>query len=89
VVAKGIIMSMGLGIALFVIGAILVWALNIDVQGVDINMIGYILMGAGVIIFLIGLVMLFRRRSVTTTQRTAVDDVTGERITRTDQRDDI
>ncbi|MGO1393320.1 DUF6458 family protein [Agrococcus casei] len=82
-------MSMGLGIALFVIGAILVWALNIDVQGVDINMIGYILMGAGVIVFLIGLVMLFRRRSVTTTQRTAVDDVTGERITRTDQRDDI
>ena len=82
-------MSMGLGIVLFVIGAILVWALNIEVQGIDLNMTGYILMGAGAIVFLIGLVLMFRRRSVTTTQRTAVDETTGERITRTDQRDDL
>lgn len=56
-------MSIGSGIALFVIGAILVYAVNVEVQGVDLNMIGYILMGAGAVVFIIGLVLYARRRS--------------------------
>ncbi|MGV2902656.1 DUF6458 family protein, partial [Microbacterium sp. AGC62] len=44
-------MSIGSGIALFVIGAILVFAVNVDIQWVDLDMVGYILMGAGVVIF--------------------------------------
>lgn len=62
-VRRGMIMSIGSGIALFVIGAILVYAINIEVQGVDLNVIGYILMGAGVVVFVIGLILYARRRS--------------------------
>lgn len=56
-------MSIGSGIALFVIGAILVFAVNVELAGVDINVIGYIFMGAGLLIFLLGLVLYSRRRS--------------------------
>lgn len=81
-------MSIGLGVVLFVIGAILVWALDVEVSGIDLDMVGYILMGAGALVFLIGLIFLFRRRSVATTERTGVDQVTGERVTRTERQQD-
>ncbi|MBW1639297.1 MULTISPECIES: DUF6458 family protein [Microbacterium] len=55
-------MTIGTGIVLFVIGAILTFAIDIDVQGVDLDMIGYILMGAGAVAFLIGLILLLVRR---------------------------
>lgn len=76
-------MSIGAGIALFVIGAILVFAVDVDVQYVDLTMIGYILMGAGVVIFLLGLVLMMRRRSTQSVTR-SVDPVAGERVTRTE-----
>ncbi len=47
-------MSIGAGIALFVIGAILAFAVNVEVEWVDLDLIGYILMGAGALIFLLG-----------------------------------
>ena len=75
-------MSIGLGVALFVIGAILVFALDFDLGGVvNIDMIGYILMVAGAVVFVIGLVALFRRRSAVSTTRTGADPVSGERVT--------
>ena len=75
-------MSIGLGVGLFVIGAILVFALDFDLGGVvNIDMIGYILMVAGAVVFVIGLVALFRRRSAVSTTRTAADPVSGERVT--------
>lgn len=75
-------MSIGSGIALFVIGAILVFAVNVDVEYVDLDMIGYILMGAGLIVFLIGIVLMARRRSTASVTRTS--DAAGERITRSE-----
>lgn len=79
-------MSIGAGIALIVIGAILVFAINVDTsQFVDLDLIGYILMGAGVVVFLIGLILLFRRRSSEQVTRT-VDPVAGERVTRSETR---
>ncbi|MBT2473374.1 hypothetical protein J7E68_01965 [Microbacterium sp. ISL-103] len=76
-------MGIGSGIALFVIGAILVFALNIDTGGyVDLDLIGYILMGAGVVVFLISLILVMRSRRTETVDRTAVDPATGERVTR-------
>lgn len=39
-------MSIGTGIVLFVIGAILVFAVNVEVTWVNLDMVGYILMGA-------------------------------------------
>lgn len=56
------IMTIGTGIALLVIGAILVFAVNVDVQYVDLDLIGYILMGAGGVVILLGLIFMMTRR---------------------------
>lgn len=63
-------MSIGSGIVLFVIGAVLAFAVNVEVAWVDLQLIGYILMGAGVVVFLIGVVMLARRRRTDVVTRT-------------------
>ena len=76
-------MSIGTGIALIVVGAILTFALNLENAVVDLDLIGYILMGAGLIVFIIGLVLATRKRQSVTTVRSGVDQATGERI---DQR---
>lgn len=75
-------MSIGAGIALFAIGAILAFAVNVEVEWVNLDMIGYILMGAGAVIFLVGIVLLARRRRSETVTHTAVDPNVNERITR-------
>lgn len=66
-------MSIGSGIILFVFGAILVYAVNVQVDWVDLNMVGYILMGAGVLIFLLGLILLARRRSIARADETIIE----------------
>ncbi len=69
-------MGIGAGIALLVIGAILSFAIRGSVPGVDLVMVGYICMGAGVIALIIGLIM---HTQSTRTQHTNVvehhDDV--------------
>jgi nitrate reductase gamma subunit len=69
-------MSIGTGIFLFVVGAILTFALEVRLDWIDLDLVGYILMAAGVLIFLIGIILLITRRSrargATTT--TVVDD---------------
>lgn len=75
-------MSIGAGIALFVIGAILAFAVNVEVEWVNLDLIGYILMGAGALVFLIGLILMVRRRQTETVSRTAVDPTSGQRVTR-------
>ncbi|SDS10080.1 DUF6458 family protein [Microterricola viridarii] len=77
-------MSIGLGIALIAIGAILVYALNFTVDWIDIDMVGYILMGAGAVIVIIGIVLLARRRRSVATTHTQVDPASGERLTRSE-----
>ncbi|GAA0966456.1 DUF6458 family protein [Frigoribacterium faeni] len=80
-------MSIGGGIALIVIGAILAFALEFQVAGIDIRLIGYILIAAGVVVTLLGIVFLTRRRQVTSTSRTAVDPTSGEQVTRRSTQD--
>lgn len=75
-------MSIGAGIALFAIGAILAFAVNVETEWVNLDMIGYILMGAGLVIFLIGIVLMSRRRRTESVTHTAVDPAAGERVTR-------
>ncbi|MGN8551999.1 UNVERIFIED_CONTAM: DUF6458 family protein [Microbacterium sp. SLM126] len=75
-------MSIGAGIALFAIGAILAFAVNVEVEYVNLDMIGYILMAAGAVIFVVGIVLMARRRSAETVTRTAVDPAAGEQVTR-------
>jgi hypothetical protein len=75
-------MSIGLGIVLFAIGAVLAFALNLTVDWIDLTMVGYILMAAGAVVIIIGIVLLARRRSSVATSRTTVDPATGDRVTR-------
>ncbi len=83
-------MSLGLGIFLFAIGAILTWALNFTVDWIDLDLVGYILMGAGVIIIILGIVLITRKRNSVSTTRTIVNPVNGSQATRRENSvDDI
>ena len=75
-------MSIGTGVVLFVIGAILAFAVHVTVGFIDLATTGYILMLAGIVVFIVGLVLLFARRSSTSTTR--IDPVSGERVSRRD-----
>lgn len=54
-------MGAGLGIFLIVVGAILAFAVKTAVSGVDLVMVGYICMGAGVLALLFSLVQMNQR----------------------------
>ncbi|PPF78708.1 hypothetical protein C5B96_14305 [Subtercola sp. Z020] len=82
-------MSLGFGIFLIAVGAILAFALDVTVSWVDIKTVGYILMGAGFVIVIIGIALIARKRSSTATTRSAVDPVSGEQVTRSERRDDV
>jgi membrane-bound ClpP family serine protease len=73
-------MSIGTGIVLFVIGAILTFAVNIESSVINLDLIGYILMGAGLVVFIIGMVFMFRRRSSVTTVNSGVNS-NGQTVT--------
>ncbi len=73
-------MSIGTGIVLFIIGAILTFAVNVDLGWVDLDLIGYLLMGAGVVVFVLGLVFMFRKRQSVTTVSNTVDPASGSNV---------
>lgn len=71
-------MGIGTGIFLIVAGAILAFALNVEVAWIDLDLVGYLLMAAGGLVFLISLVLVARRRSSVSTVR-PIDDGGTER----------
>jgi hypothetical protein len=73
-------MSIGLGIFLIVLGAVLAFALNVQVDWIDLQLVGYICLIAGVLVTILGIVLLVRRRQSLTTSRTSIDPASGERI---------
>lgn len=75
-------MGIGSGIFIFVVGLILAFALQVQVSWIDLKVTGYILMGAGLVVFVISLAFALRRRPRTTTRRDVIDPVTGERVQR-------
>ncbi len=79
-------MGIGSGIALFVIGAIAAFAVNLENAWVDLDLVGYILMGAGIVVFIISLVLVLRKRSSVETVRHI--DGSGERVTEHETRSD-
>jgi len=81
-------MGIGTGIFLFVVGAILTFALNFQVDWINLDLVGYILMGAGVVVFVISLIFVLRRRSTVSTTRTGVDPSGTERVTERETRGD-
>jgi hypothetical protein len=59
-------MAIGFGIFLIVVGAALVWAVEIDIQFIDDNNLGWILIVAGVAAVLLSLVINAQRSRTTT-----------------------
>jgi hypothetical protein len=78
-------MGIGVGLILVAIGAVLTFAVNTTVSGINIHTVGVILMVVGVVGVIIDLVIFApRRRTVTTYDNTAVpaQDATTGRVTR-------
>lgn len=83
-------MSLGAGIFLLALGAILAFAVDIELPGIDIAVIGYILMAAGAVGVILGIVLMTRKRQATSTTRSAVDPASGEQVTRREStRDEL
>jgi hypothetical protein len=59
-------MALGLGIVLIVIGAALVWAINVDISFIDDSSLGWILIIAGVAAIILSLVLNAQRSRATT-----------------------
>jgi len=78
-------MKFSAGIFLLVVGAILAFAVRDAVDFVDLTLIGYILMGAGVVGILIATMLTMKSNRSTTTTRSAVDPVTGEGVAKTER----
>lgn len=72
-------MGIGASIFLIAVGAILAFAINdTEVIGIDIAVIGYILMGAGVLGLLLTMVVFGPRRRTSVEQRRVFDDSTPD-----------
>ena len=82
-------MGIGTGIFLFVVGAILTFALNFEVSWINLDLVGYLLMGAGVVVFLISLILVVRKRQSVSTTRTAIDPNSNEKVTEQETRGDV
>jgi hypothetical protein len=61
-------MTIGGSIGLIIVGAILAFAVTYDLAGLDINVIGFILMVGGLIGLIAGLVLAQRSRAATRTR---------------------
>lgn len=80
-------MRIGSSIFLIALGAILAFAVEVDVPYVSLDLIGYILMAAGVIGLIWLLIATQRTRSTET--RTVNDPATGESVTRSESHDGL
>jgi hypothetical protein len=70
-------MGIGGSIFLLAVGAILAFAVNANISGIDINIIGWILMAAGLIGLIITLWYWNSRRRTVVTRRTGTPPVAG------------
>jgi hypothetical protein len=91
-------MGIGFSIFLLALGAILTFAVHATIAGVDIQVIGWVLMGAGVLGLVLDLAVFAPRRRPVVIDRSGVtshrpDDVTDRAVPQTvierETRDDI
>ena len=68
-------MAIGSGIFLIALGAILAFALNESIEAVDLYLVGWILMGAGLLAVIISLIVNAQNRKSTTVTEQRSDSV--------------
>ncbi|AQP45808.1 DUF6458 family protein [Tessaracoccus flavus] len=80
-------MRIGSAIVLIAVGAILAWAVNAEIPYISLDLVGYILIGAGVI----GLIwaLMASQRSRVTESRVVQDPNTGETVRRSESHDGL
>lgn len=75
--------NIGGPIALFILGAVLYFALKVDTPGVDASMVGLIAMIGGGLWLVVGVIMGSQKRKATTTARDVTHDPSapgGQRV---------
>ncbi len=80
-------MRIGTSIFLLALGAVLSFAVNVELEAVSLELIGYILMACGVVGLIWAMMASQRNRRVET--RTVNDPGTGETITRSESHDGL
>ncbi|MFF5084708.1 DUF6458 family protein [Paractinoplanes atraurantiacus] len=80
-------MGIGGSIFLLAVGAILAFAVNADISGLDINIIGWILMAAGLVGLIITLWYWNSRRRTVVTRQTAAPVVAPNQQVRSEYRE--
>ena len=80
-------MRIGSAIVLIALGAIHAWAVNAEIPYISLDLVGYILIGAGVI----GLIwaLMASQRSRVTESRVVQDPNTGETVRRSESHDGL
>jgi hypothetical protein len=81
-------MSIGIGVFLIVVGAVLAFAVKTHVQGIDLVMVGYILIGAGVVVVLASLLFLIPRSRRSRSTAVTTDSMGRQYVTERDDRTD-
>ena len=73
-------MYIGGGIVLLTIGAVLAFAVQESIQGVDTTLIGWILMGAGLLALILSFVLNNQRRNTSHTSVVERRDIGGPTV---------
>lgn len=81
-------MGIGIGIVLLVVGAILAFAVNAQVVGIDINVIGFIVMTGGPLALIIGLMIQLPRTRRNRSTAITTDQAGRQYVTERDDRID-
>jgi len=76
--------SLGGGIVLAIIGAILAFAVRDSISAVDLTMVGYIMLAGGILLALIGIALSFKSDKVSSSVRSVGPE--GERISEREDR---
>ncbi len=79
-------MSLGLGIFLVVLGAILSFAVKKDFSGIDLTVVGYILMGAGVLVLILSVAFFMPRTRRARSTAITTDSLGRQYVTERDDR---
>ncbi len=79
-------MGIGFGVFLIVAGAVLAFAVNTSVSGVDLHLIGWILMGAGALVIMLSLLIFMPRTRRARSTAVTTDPLGRQSVTERDDR---
>ena len=79
-------MGIGLGVFLIVVGAILAFAVSASVTGINLVLIGWILMGAGLLVIVLSLALFMPRSRRARSTVVTTDSLGRQAVTDRDDR---